>query len=407
VALLNRSRNPIEPEVPRARIAVTTIFLLNGLIFGSWAARIPAVQDRLDLSPGTLGLALGAIAVGALVAMPVSGGLATRVGSAAATRIGLFACCAAVALVALAPSLGVLVVGTFALGAASGWLDVAMNAQGTTVERCAGRLLLSSLHAAFSAGGLLGALTGALAAGVGLDVRVHLALVGAVALVPAVVAARHLLPAGADAAPGGPAFARPSRALLALGVLALCGLLAEGAAADWSAVYVEDSLGASAGVAPLAFAAFSLTMTVGRLLGDRLAARLGPVRLLRACGTTGALGLGAALAIAEPWAALVGFALLGAGLSIIVPLVFRAAASAPGLAAGPALAAVSTMGYCGFLAGPPLIGALAELTSLPAALGLVAVLAGATVLLAGAARPRARVPATAAAGGRAPVAAHA
>ncbi len=390
--VLNRSRNPLAPDLQRARVAVTAIFALNGVIFGSWAARIPAVQDRLDLGEGALGLALGAIAVGALLAMPVSGGLSTRVGSARATRIGIFACCAVVAVVALAPTLAVLVAGTFLLGAANGWLDIAMNAQGTTVERRAGRLVLSSLHAAFSAGGLAGALSGALFAGAGVDVRVHLALVGAVAAVLAVAATRNLLPGGADAATEGPAFARPSRALLALGVLAFCGLLAEGAAADWSGVYLEDELGASAGVAPLAFAAFSATMTLGRLFGDRLAAALGPVRLLRACGTIGAAGLGGALIVAEPAAALVGFAMLGAGLSVIVPLVFRAAAQAPGLAAGPALAAVSTMGYTGFLAGPPLIGALAELTSLPTALVLVAALTAATVALAGATRRGATQP---------------
>jgi MFS family permease len=392
--VLNRFREQaLAPGLQRARAAVTAVFLLNGVLFGSWAARIPALQDRLALGEGELGLALGAVAIGALVAMPVAGGVATRVGSARATRIGVAACCLVVAVVALAPSLGALVAATFLVGAANGWLDIAMNAQGTAVERRAGRLLLSSLHAAFSAGGLIGALTGALVAGAGVDARVHLALVGLAAAPLGVAATRHLLPDAAHAAEGSPAFARPSRALLALGVLALCGLLAEGAAADWSGVYLQDVLGASAGVAPLAFAAFSATMTLGRLLGDRLAAALGPVRLLRACGTVGAAGLGGALLVAHPAAALVGFAMLGAGLSVVVPLVFRAAAQAPGLPPGPALAAVSTMGYTGFLAGPPVIGALAEVTSLPTALGLVAVLTGATVVLAGTTRQGATAPA--------------
>jgi MFS family permease len=289
-------------------------------------------------------------------------------------------------LAALAPSLGVLVLATLAYGAANGALDVAMNTQGTSVEHRAGRLILSSLHAGFSAGGLVGALLGAAAAAGDVDVRVHLAIVGGLALAIGLPITRSLLPAEADAAPEGPSFARPSRALWALGILAFCCLLAEGAAADWSAVYVEDALDAPAAQAALAFAAFSATMTLGRLAGDRLAAAFGSVRLLRACGLIAGIGIGGALLLAVPGAAIVGFALLGAGLSVVVPIVFRSAAAVPGAAAGPSLAAVSTLGYLGFLAGPPLVGGIAELTSLPAALSVVVVCACATAALAGATR---------------------
>jgi MFS family permease len=376
--LLDRFRNP--------RAAITLVFVLNGALYGSWAARIPAIQNRLDLSAGALGIALAGVATGALVAMPLSGGWAARAGSRRATRTLLAAACIAVPLASFAPSLLLLVLGTLALGASNGGLDVAMNAQGAAVERRAGRLIFSSLHAGFSFGGLVGALTGAAAAAAGVDVRVNLVVVGALALAIGLPVTRALLPASADASPEGHAFARPTRALWALGVLAFCCLLAEGAAADWSAVYVEDSLDAPAGQAALAFAAFSATMTLGRLAGDRLAGSLGSVRLLRISGLVAGIGLGSALLLAVPGAAIAGFAFLGAGLSVVIPIVFRSAAASPGGAAGPSLAAVSTLGYLGFLAGPPLVGGLAELTSLPVALSLVVLCAASTAALAGATR---------------------
>jgi hypothetical protein len=251
-----------------------------------------------------------------------------------------------------------------------------MNTHGVAVEQRYPAPILSSLHAAFSAGGLIGAATGSLAAGLGIDARAHLVAVAAAGLAAVPAAGRALLPRSADVADeGAPLLVRPPRRLWALGAIGLCGLLAEGASGDWSAVYVKDALGAGAGVAGLAFAAFSLTMTAGRLAGDRLTSAWGPERLVRRGGLLGAAGLAAALLIAEPVAAIAGFACLGAGLSGVVPTIFRAAGTTPGIAPGVALAAVSTAGYTGFLAGPPLIGGLAQATSLPLALGLVAVLA--------------------------------
>jgi MFS family permease len=373
---LDRFRNP--------RTAITIVFALNGMLYGSWAARIPAIQDRLDLGAGALGIALAGVAAGALVAMPLSGSWASRAGSRRVTRTFLAAACATVMFAGLAPSFALLVLATLLLGAANGGLDVAMNAQGAAVEKRSRKLIFSSLHAGFSGGGLVGALLGAAAAGVGIDVRVNLIAIGVVALAIGAPVTRLLLPGDADAAPEGHSFARPTRALWALGILAFCCLLAEGAAADWSAVYVQNSLDAPAGQAGLAFAAFSAMMTLGRLAGDRLTGAVGSVRLLRASGLVAGVGLGAALIAARPGAAIVGFALLGAGLSVVIPIVFRSAAAVTDGAAGPSLAAVSTLGYLGFLAGPPLVGALAELTSLPVALSLVACCAASTAALAGA-----------------------
>ncbi|HEX8105614.1 MAG TPA: MFS transporter [Solirubrobacteraceae bacterium] len=377
-----------------ARAAVTTIFVLNGFLFGSWAARIPAVKERLGVGEGGLGLVLAGIAIGALVAMPVAGWCSARAGSRSTTRIGLAAACVVVPVPSLCTSPVPAFAATLAFGVAMGFLDVSMNAHGVAVERRRGRPILSSFHAGFSGGTLLGALTGAAAAGAGLDVRLHLLLASLLSAAVGLVAAAHLLPASADVAAGDePLFVRPPRRLWALGAIGFCCLLAEGSAGDWSAVYVDESLGASAATAALAFSCFAVAMTLGRLVGDRLTERFGEVRLVRGGGLLGGGGLLAALLIGAPAAAFAGFLCLGLGLAAMVPTVFRGAGSVPGLPPGVGLAAVSTLGYTGFLVGPPLIGALAEATSLPLALGFVCLCCAVVVVLAGAARPAAPLPA--------------
>jgi hypothetical protein len=257
-----------------------------------------------------------------------------------------------------------------------------MNAHGVEVERRLGRPILSSLHAYFSLGGLLGAGVGALLAASGVDVRANFAAMALLMAVVTLAAAPHLLPADADAAPPGGRLALPPRALWPLGLIAFCCMLAEGAAADWSAVYLHGPLGAGAGVAALGFTAFSVAMTCSRFAGDRLTLRAGAVRVVRGGALLATLGLGAALLIAEPAAGIAGFALLGAGVAVVVPSVFRAAGRTRGVAAGTALAAVTTAGYSGFLVGPPIIGALAGATSLPTALTLVLVATGIVAVLA-------------------------
>ena len=379
------------PGTRAARGAVTVIFLLNGVLLGSWAARIPAVKDRLDLGEAELGLALGMVALGALVAMPVSGWMSARGGSRRTTRFAFVFCCIAVPLPALAPGYALLLPAALALGAGNGSLDVAMNAHGVAVERRHESPILSSFHAAFSAGALIGAGTSAIAAGAALDVRWHLLTVSVVALAVGLVACRALLPADADHAGegAGPLLALPPRALWAVGAIGFCALVCEGATADWSAVYVHESLGASAGVAALGFAAFSATMTLGRAIGDRLTSAWGPETLVRRGGLLSAAALAGALLIGHPIAAIAGFALLGIGIATMVPVVFRAASEVEGVTPGVGIAAASTMGYFGFLVAPPIIGAIAELTTLPVALGLLVLL----YLVMAALAPRVRTPA--------------
>jgi len=270
------------------------------------------------------------------------------------------------------------------LGATNGALDVSMNAQAVAVEERYGRPIMSSFHAAFSFGGLAGAVLGGLVAARGIAAAPHLLAVALVTGLAAVLAYRALLPAGADRGGegGGPAFALPRGAVLGLGAISFCVLVGEGAMADWSAIYLDDTLGTGPGLAAFGYAAFSLTMAIGRLFGDGLAERFGATTLVRACGAISTLGLGTALAIGHPIAALVGFACAGAGFSIVFPLALSAAGSVGTMAPGPALAAVAGAGYFGFLVGPPTIGFAAELFSLGGALYLVVLLSAATFLLA-------------------------
>jgi MFS family permease len=378
---------PPPADVRAARWAVLAAFVLSGTYFGAWATRLPAIRERLALSDGELGLALGGVALGAIVAMPVTGAIAARAGSRRATRTAIVLASVAVACVALAPSFPALLGLTILFGIATGALDVAMNAHGVAVERRFGRPILARLHAGFSAGGLAGGVLGGLAAAAGVDERAQLAAVGAVGGTVTLAWSRRFLPAGADA--GGtaaPLFVRPPRKLWALGALAFSGLLVEGACGDWSAVYLRDELGAAPGAAAAGFTAFSLAMVAGRTSGDRLVERLGAVTLVRAGGTIAAAGFAIALLVATPAAGVAGFACLGLGVACIVPLVFRAAGDVAGIAPGLALGAVSSMGYLGLMTGPPLVGGVAELTSLPRALWLLVGLAGVATALAGTAR---------------------
>jgi hypothetical protein len=265
-----------------------------------------------------------------------------------------------------------------------------MNAQGVSIERHLGRPILSSLHAAFSFGGFAGAGVGALAAALHVAPLPHLAAAALVFGFPGLIAVGPLLGQDRDDDAHAPALRWrrvPSRLAL-LGAACFFCLMAEGGASDWSAKLVRDDLAGSAALGAIAYAVFSIAMGTGRLIADRLWARWGSAGLLRRAGALAAVGFAAGLTTGTAPSAIAGFAALGFGLAGVVPTLFRAGADEPGVSTGPALAAVSSLGYLGFLAGPPLIGAVAQLTSLRLACGVL-VLAGLSVmLLAPSAAPR-------------------
>jgi MFS family permease len=371
-----------------ARIAVAYIFFANGALAGNWVTRIPALMDKLDLSVFSLSFAFFGAPLGAILAMPFAGRIVTRVGSRRTTQYAFLFFCASVAPIAFAPNVVALGLIIFVLGVVSAFVDVAMNAHGLVLERHYGRPILSSFHAWFSFGGLAGAGTGALAAWAALDLRIHIPLATGIALAGGLIAGRYLLRGG----DGGEHeerrfFVKPPRQLVALGAIAFVSLLAEGAAGDWSAVYINKPLHSSQAVAALGYFAFSLMMVAGRLSGDRLTLRFGPVALTRSGGLLAAGSLTVALFIGHPIAAIIGFAGMGAGLAAVVPTVFRAAGSRSDVPPGVGLASVSIIGYFGFLVGPPLIGSTAKVLGLPAALGIVALVMATVGILASSTAP--------------------
>jgi fucose permease len=290
----------------------------------------------------------------------------------------------------LAPSLPLFALALAALGVANGGVDVAMNAQAIAIEERLGWPVMSSFHGLFSAGGLAGAAGAALAMSAGVGPRSHVLAAAAGLLLVSLGAVAFLLPASNAAAAPGPVFRVPRGPLLGLGMLALCALLAEGAVGDWAAVYLRDYAGSSAEVAALGFAGFSLAMSAGRLLGDRVIRRYGGRAVLSAGGGVAAVLLAAGLLAGSPWVMLLGFAAVGLGLANAVPILFSAAGRIADVPPSIGIAAMSTAGYCGFLLGPPVIGLVGERFGLGTGLGLV-VIALAMLAMSGSGRLVARM----------------
>ncbi len=361
-----------------ARLVIALAFFADGVLLGSWASRVPAVQDHADLTNPQLGVALFASALGALIAMPIAGRLCDRAGSRIVLVVALLGTGAALLATSFATGLPPLAAALFAFGAGFGSINVAANAQGLALERVRERRILSSLHAAFSAGGLSGAGLGALAAAATIGPQLHFAIVSLVVAGLTVAATRSLLPGERTAEDARRPF-QIQRALLVLGAAAFCCMLAEGAAVDWSAVYLSRSAGAGAAVAALGYSAFSLAMTASRLTGDRISERLEPAALVGAGAALATAGLGGALILGSTAAGIVGFIAMGAGLGVVIPVLFRAAGTSAGVAAGAGVATVSTIGWLGFLAGPAAIGFAAGAVGLRAALAIVVAM---TLLLA-------------------------
>lgn len=370
---------------------MSVTFLVMGLTNGVWNARIPSAKSQVHLSDGTLGVALFAVPVGLVLGAALAERLVDRAGSALLVRICGVGMCAAAVTPGLARTLPELMTALFFLGVFAGTLDVATNAQGVRVEAAYGRPVMTSMHAFYSLGAMFGSLAGAGLASLGVALLPSLAAVGAVGAAADAAAGRWLLadtghpvpgqaPAPGQAlaseqaeAPAGSTLLAPSRRqvrrlVLMLGVLGICGLVGEGSAGDWSAVYLRDNLGTSAGLAALGFAAFSVAMTVGRGAGDLLIRRFGVVTVIRGCGVIATAGLAVALASASPALAITGFTAFGAGLSVVVPQVFAAGGRADPDRPGSGLARVVGLGYTGMATGPAVIGLVANQIGLHLAL---------------------------------------
>jgi fucose permease len=353
------------------RWATTGVFVVNGAAIGTWVAQIPWVQERFDLSKSAIGLVIVGMALAVILAFPVAGQAIVRHGSERVVWVGGIACALAVNLPVLAPHPLVVALGLAVLGAASATQDVAMNSHGVKVEKDLRRPIMSSLHAGWALGGMVGAGFAAACAALGLDARVTVAISSALLLCLLAVTARRIGHGSAAEGEDAPGFTLPSRGVVLLAVLCLLVMLTEGAMADWGGLYLRQDLGAGAALAALAYSFFTAGMTVGRVVGDWVNHRIGAVALLRWGALLTGVPLGAMLLIGEPAAALIGLFLVGLGVANGVPLMFSAAGRQPDTPPGPGIAAVSSMGSLGFLAGPPVIGVLADAFSLPWALALL------------------------------------
>ncbi|NUX52483.1 MFS transporter [Paraburkholderia youngii] len=358
-------------SLARERIATLAVFLANGFGIGAWAVEVPRIKESLALSDTSLGIALFCFALGAIVAMPLAGQLAPRVGSGRATALLGAAFAIALPLPAVAPGMLTLCAVLFALGASNGALDVSMNGHASAIETRWRAPIMSSFHAAWSAGGLLGAASGAMLQKGGVGVLDGLLVpdlfIAALIIFAAWFALRDIGPRAAAASSG---FAWPDSAVMKLALLAFMCMLVEGAVADWSAVYLRSALNQEASIAAIGYSAFAFSMAACRIAGDASVRRFGSSKVVALGGLIAFAGLALVLSLPTVLTACVGFAMVGIGLANIVPVIFSAAGrSSATPAIGVSMAA--TFGYAGFLVGPPLIGFGAGVLGLRAALGVL------------------------------------
>jgi len=379
------------PISAATRWASRTQFFCSGFIFATWGVHIPTVKAHYGVDEAQLGLAMLAAGFGALLGLTRAGGWIGRHGARQVAGLtGVIYALLLAGLVAM-PGFAALLVLLAAFGVVTSVFDVAINTEAAQLELQDRRPLMSGMHGMFSLGGMVGAVTGGLALGAGMGAQWHLLLV-ALAMAAAIgLAMTRMLPREATAsAAGDHAFRLPRGALVVLGALAALGLIAEGAIYDWSVLYMQQELGSPQQQAAMAYASFSAAMAATRFAGDALRARFAPQTLLRASAALAGASMALVLLVDRPWIALAGFAGVGMGFANIVPILFAAAARVPGVAPSQGIAAVAAAAYLGFMAGPPVIGFVAKLHSLTAALYLVVIFAVTLAVFArhaGATRP--------------------
>jgi MFS family permease len=370
------------PAMRQNRIAVSAYFFLAGLCFSSWASRIPNIQQHLHLDNASLGGVLLGLPIGLLTSLPLAGWLVARFGSRP------IAISAAILYASTLPTLGLvnaawqLVACLFFFGMFGNMLNISINTQAIGTETLYGRTIMASYHGLWSLAGFSGASIATAFISLGWLPWQHFLIVTALAYIIVIAFSGRLISVDAGSDENRPIFARPDRSLINLGIIAFCSMICEGAMFDWSNVYFQRVILPPKALAGLGLTAFMSTMASGRFLGDWLTTKWGIRRILQISGTLTATGL--VISIAFPWLfpATVGFLFVGAGVSSVVPLVYSAAGKSRVLSPGVALAAVSTIGYLGFLFGPPFIGFIAQAFNLRVSLGLIAILGSVIALFA-------------------------
>lgn len=366
--------NTQTPFVPGRLEQMSTriAFFIAGFGIAAWAPLVPYAKARAGLDDATLGLLLLCLGAGSILAMPISGVLATRYGCRRVFSAGTLLICLALPLLATVSSVPLLIATLFLFGAGLGAVDSTVNLQAVIVERASGRTMMSGFHGLFSVGGIAGAAGVSALLALGLTPLWAIMVVIVLILVALIKAAPHLLPYGSES--NGPAFAVPHGVVLFIGLLCFVVFLAEGSMLDWSAVFLTADKQIDEAYAGLGYAAFALTMTVGRLLGDTIVSRLGVRRVIVLGGLFAAAGLVLATLAASWQVALVGYGLVGIGCSNIVPVLYTAVGKQTLMPMSIAVPAITTLGYAGILAGPAAIGFIAHASSLSTAFLLIATL---------------------------------
>jgi MFS family permease len=369
-------------ELRRARVGVSVVFAVCGAAFASWAARVPAVQERLGLSTGQLAVGLFGLAAGSVIALLGAGPLIGSIGSRSGVVIGAVVICSGLPLVAFAPGFALFVAALVVLGVGNSLLDVSMNAHAARVEDEYGRPIFAGFHAFWNIGGLAGSGVAALMATWHVPLSIHFTCAGVVLLLLALWATTTRFLTGADRGQGEAAFALPSRALIPLGIIAFCGFVAEGTVNSWSAVYLSDVTAAPAALASLGYFAFSMTMIAMRLVADRIVMRVGTVLFIQVVTAVAVLGFALVISAPVPAVGIIGFAVVGLGMAGIVPIAWSIAGRKQPDSPGRAIAAVAACGYLGFLVEPVFIGALTNLAGFQWAVAGAGVLTLAVFFLA-------------------------
>jgi MFS family permease len=360
----------------RNRIAVKISFFTNGFILANWVSRLPRIQELYSADNGTIGLVLLGLSIGAVTIMPFAGWAIIKNGSRKITLVALIMYCIIVPLIPYMGYIPALIGLYFFMGLFTGVLDVAMNAQAVMIEQQYKKPIMTSFHAFFSIGMALGAWCGALFAELNVELVLHFSTIVLFSLIGVAWASRNLIYDKPDPSlkHDGPLFRLPNRALVSIGIITFCCMLGEGAMSEWSVNFMENVALSAKTTAPIALSAFATAMTIGRLLGDRMRTRFGDPKMIMAGGALATVGLLAALIIATPMVSIAGFFLVGLGLSTIVPIAYSISGHTKDLPPGVGLAMVTTVGYSGFLIGPPIIGFIADWQTLRIALAVVAVL---------------------------------
>ncbi len=363
------------------RIAVSCFFFLFGLSFASWASRIPDIKDKLQLSDGELGGVLFALPAGLMVSLPISGWIVGKYGSRRAILAGATLYPVTLIFLGLAATCWELAAVLFVFGLWGNLANIAINTQAVGIEALYGRSIMASFHGVWSLAGFTGALIGSLVIAAHIIPPVHFSVITAVCLLLVLLSFNQLMPQDNQSA-STPLFAKPDKALLQLGLIAFCSMVSEGTMFDWSGVYFQKVVQVPVQLQTVGYVAFMCAMATGRFVGDWLTNRIGKKTTLQLSGILITTGLCVAIVFPALVPATIGFLLTGFGVSSIVPLIYGAAGRSKTMSAGVAIAAVSTIGFLGFLLGPPTIGFIAQSSSLKWSFALIAALAFCNVLLA-------------------------